>query len=109
MVELLTEAQAAERAGVSKWTIRRLIDAGKLRAVNYGLGRKGNLLQTGKGERATYVCVVAAREPLPHHSLGRVIVCPVIDELNVALHTILTAGTSEDTWAQRDKSQKSKA
>jgi|GEM_PF-648753 len=40
MSELLTEREAAERAKVHPRTIRRLIDAGKLPAVNYGLGRK---------------------------------------------------------------------
>lgn len=49
MVELLTEAQAAERAGVSKWTIRRLIDAGKLRAVNYGLGAGAIFFRRARG------------------------------------------------------------
>jgi excisionase family DNA binding protein len=38
--ELLTERQAAERACVSRWTIRRLIERGKLPALEYGSGRK---------------------------------------------------------------------
>lgn len=41
-VELLTEAEAAAIAKVSKKTIRRLIVAGRLPAVDYGSGRHHN-------------------------------------------------------------------
>jgi hypothetical protein len=37
---LLTELEAAEMAKVCPRTIRRLIEGGKLRAANYGNGRK---------------------------------------------------------------------
>lgn len=37
---LLTEAQAARKAGVSQKTIRRCIKSGRLPAINYGTGRK---------------------------------------------------------------------
>ena len=37
---LLTEKEAADLAKVSKWTIRRLIEAGRLRASNYGSARR---------------------------------------------------------------------
>lgn len=39
-MDLLTEHEAAKAAKVSKWTIRRLIEKGKLRAANYGTGCK---------------------------------------------------------------------
>jgi excisionase family DNA binding protein len=39
-MELLTEHEAARAVKVSKWTIRRLIEKGKLRAANYGMGCK---------------------------------------------------------------------
>ncbi|MGE5607803.1 MAG: helix-turn-helix domain-containing protein [Bacillota bacterium] len=38
--ELLTEREAAERTGVSRWTIRKLIEGGKLTAMNFGTPRR---------------------------------------------------------------------
>ena len=40
MLELLTEAQVAALAQVHPRTIRRLIDRGKLPALNFGNGRR---------------------------------------------------------------------
>ena len=37
---LLTEAQAAREAQVDRRTIRKLIDAGRLRASNFGTGKR---------------------------------------------------------------------
>lgn len=39
-VTLLTEEQAAEYAGVSRKTIRRLIESGRLEASDYGTGKR---------------------------------------------------------------------
>jgi len=39
-MELFTEHEAALATKVSERTIRRLIEAGKLRATNYGMGKK---------------------------------------------------------------------
>lgn len=41
-VLLLSEAQAAQAAGVSRKTIRRLIEKGRLRAADYGTGGHHN-------------------------------------------------------------------
>lgn len=40
VVRLLTEVEAGEIANVSRWTIRRRIEAGHLPAVNYGSGSR---------------------------------------------------------------------
>jgi excisionase family DNA binding protein len=39
-MELLTEHEAALATKVSWWTIRQLIEKGKLRAANYGTGKR---------------------------------------------------------------------
>ena len=41
-VRLLSEKQAAEMAGVSRKTIRRLIEKGRLKAADYGTGHHRN-------------------------------------------------------------------
>lgn len=39
-MELLTEVEAAAIAKVSKWTIRRMVQRGRLKAANYGTAKK---------------------------------------------------------------------
>ena len=41
-IQLLTEQQAADAAGVHRKTIRRLIEQGRLKAADYGTARQHN-------------------------------------------------------------------
>jgi len=67
MPELLTEAQAAALAQIHPRTIRRLIDRGKLPALNFGNGRR----KIYRIDPAALLRVQPVQQPLPRERYRR--------------------------------------
>ena len=68
MLELLTEAQAAALAQIHPRTIRRLIDRGKLPALNFGNGRR----KVYRIDPAALLQVQPVQPPLPRERYRRI-------------------------------------